>query len=284
MTLANGKVVTATNTNMTGDTTTIFPVPVVTANITTNNATAVTSTDATLNGKNEGSAAIGHSFWVSLAPFATTSPTIPAGVYSTVDFGAIAANTAFSAPLSSATGMPSVASNTKYYFAAWSNVAGTWYPGEVLNFTTGDTGTDGTIGGTVVGGAPFGILGVTSITTVNNTATANGIFAVGWKYIFNITVPTNESHLAMKFADWTMTGGTNTIPVANNVQISSTQADITTPVILTAANTYSTPTLHMTGDLDPVMNGMQVQVLVETAIPLNSSNGSYTTSYGVNTN
>jgi len=32
------------------------------------------------------------------------------------------------------------------------------------------------------------------------------------------------------------------------------------------------------------MNGMQVQVLVETAIPLNSSNGSYTTSYGVNTN
>jgi hypothetical protein len=180
--------------------------------------------------------------------------------------------------------MPSVATNTKYYFVAWSNVAGTWYPGEVLNFTTGDTGTDGTIRGTVVGGAPFGILGVTSITTVNNTATADGKFADGWKYIFNITVPTNETHLAMKFANWTMTGSENTIPVANNVQISSSQAENSATVLLTGANTYSTPTLHMTGDLNPSMNGMQVQVLVETSIPLSSTNGSYTTSYGVNTN
>jgi len=143
VTLANGKVVTAENTTLTGDPTTIFPVVV------TNPATAITGTDATLNGTNGGSAATGHSFWVSLAPFSTASSTIPAGVYSTPDFGAIAANTPFSASLSSITttgiptNLPAIMPNTTYYFAAWSNVGGTWFPGQVLNFKTAGT----TVGG-----------------------------------------------------------------------------------------------------------------------------------------
>jgi len=144
VTLANTKVVAATNTSPTGDPTTIYPANV---NITTNPATLVTLNDATLNGINGGSAAIGHSFWVSLAPFVTTSPIIPSGVYSTPDFGAIAANTAFSASLSSITtagvpgNLPAITPNTKYYFAAWSFIGDTWYPGAVLNFTTANTGT-----------------------------------------------------------------------------------------------------------------------------------------------
>ena len=123
--------------------------PVVNANVMTNPATAVTSTDAMLNGTNGTSAATGHSFWVSLAPFSTASSTIPAGVYSTSDMGAIAANTTFSASLSSLittgipTNLPAIMPNTTYYFAAWSNVGGTWYPGQVLTFTTSST----TVGG-----------------------------------------------------------------------------------------------------------------------------------------
>jgi hypothetical protein len=124
-------------------------IPVVNANVVTNPATAVTSTDATLNGTNGNSAATGHSFWVSLAPFVTTSPTIPAGVYSTPDMGAIAANTAFSASLSSVmisgvpTNLPVITPNTTYYFAAWSNVGGVWYPGQVLSFKTTSTTISG---------------------------------------------------------------------------------------------------------------------------------------------
>ena len=49
--------------------------------VTTNPATAVTDADATLNGMNGGSAATGHSFWVSTSSFSTASPTIPSGVY-----------------------------------------------------------------------------------------------------------------------------------------------------------------------------------------------------------
>jgi hypothetical protein len=115
--------------------------------ITTDPATNVSSTDATLNGVNVDDGATGHSFWVSTSTFSTATPNIPSGVYSTPDFGAIAASTTFSATLSSLTTnavlsggapgtMPAVTPNTTYYYAAWSDVGGTWYPGAVLSFTT----------------------------------------------------------------------------------------------------------------------------------------------------
>ncbi len=117
--------------------------------VVTNPATGVTASDVTLNGTNGPDAAGGHSFWVSTSTFATSSPNIPAGVYSTPDMGAIAASTTFSAALSSlnsdavttggATGnnLPPITPNTTYYYVAWSNVGGTWYPGAELSFTTG---------------------------------------------------------------------------------------------------------------------------------------------------
>lgn len=110
--------------------------------VTTNAATAVTSSNATLNGTNGGVAASGHSFWVSTSTFSTASPVIPSGVYSTPDMGAIASNTPFSASLSSLTvnGVPpnlaTTTPNTTYYFAAWSLVNGTWYPGQIMSFKT----------------------------------------------------------------------------------------------------------------------------------------------------
>ncbi len=243
--------------------------------ITTNPATAITAADATLNGTNGSSAAIGHSFWASTSTFSTASPTLPAGVFSTPDLGPIAANTAFSASLSSVSGLPAIQPSTTYYFAAWSNVGGTWHPGQVLSFTTGD----GTIGGNVGG---TGVLHVDSIESVDTDATADGTFANGWKYIFNITVPTDETGVAMKFADWAKTGGGGTIPAANNIRISSPQADNSgATVLLTAANTYSTPDLNMVTDLDPTTDGLQTKVTVEVAIPVGTTSGAYTTSYGV---
>lgn len=67
------------------------------------------------------------------------------------------------------------------------------------------------------------------------------------------------------------------------MKISSVQAS-NGPVTLTTANTYSLPTLIMTGDLDAGTTGRQVDVVVQTKIPLSTVNGSYTTSYGVQTN
>jgi hypothetical protein len=113
-----------------------FAVPVDPAAPTTNAVSGVTSSDATLNGTNGNADAIGSSFWVSTSTFPTTSSTLPSGVFSTADLGAIASSTAYSAALSSITGILPVTPSTTYYYAAWTNVGGIWSPGAVLQFTT----------------------------------------------------------------------------------------------------------------------------------------------------
>ncbi len=128
-----------------------------------------------------------------------------------------------------------------------------------------------------------GVLAVTSITPVQTSATADNAFADGWSYLFDITMPTNESNLEMEFADWSRMGASSTIPVANDIQISSAQAASTTPISITAANAYSTPALDMIGNLSTSTLERHVQVLVQMKIPLYTINGSYTTSYGVQT-
>ena len=52
-------------------------------------------------------------------------------------------------------------------------------------------------------------------------------------------------------------------------------------ILLTAANIYSTPNLYMTGDLNVVMPGRQVEITVEVAVPNGTPLGAYTTNYGV---
>ncbi len=111
-------------------------IPPLASNPITGSASDITSSDATLNGTNGPSDATGHSFWVSTATFSTASPTLPADVYSTPDLGAITAGHTFSAQLSSVSGLPTVMPNTPYYFVAWSNVGGVWYPGAIQTFTT----------------------------------------------------------------------------------------------------------------------------------------------------
>jgi hypothetical protein len=147
--------------------------------------------------------------------------------------------------------------------------------------------SNGTIGGDVTGGTSTstqGVLKVDSITAVKTTATADGTFTNGWKYVFNITVPNDETHLSMKFADWMSTVGSTTMAAANNMRISSLQADNAgATVLVTAANVYTTPTLNMISDLDSVNVGKQVQVTVEVAVPSSTVNGAYSTSYGVKT-
>ncbi len=161
----------------------------------------------------------------------------------------------------------------------------------VWNETCGDdvnpTPGEGTLTGNVTGGQSDqepGNLEVTAIDAQKTTAIANGTFEDGWQYVFHITVPTDEPELALKFADWMQTNGTHVLPVADNMRISSDQANNDgATVLLTGADTYSTPNLTMTNDLDENEDGLQVQVLVEVAVPSDTYNGTYSTEYGVRT-
>jgi hypothetical protein len=155
----------------------------------------------------------------------------------------------------------------------------------VWNTRCGSNGQSGQIGGDVTGGASStGVLAVTSIEPQNTNGVADNTFQNGFRYIFNITVPTNEVNFAMKFSDWMNTSAASaTIPAASNIRISSAQASSTDPVVVSAANTYTSPLLTIIGDLDPVAIGRQIKVLIETKIPISTLNGSYTTTYGIRT-
>ena len=138
---ANGTWINAAN-GSSGDIVHIVPPAV-----TTEAATAVSDTDATLNGLNGPDAASQESFWVSLATFDVSTPNIPANVYSTPVLNAVAADTAFSDQLSLVTtsgittggslaNLAPITPGTTYYYVAWSNVNGTWQHGAIQTVTT----------------------------------------------------------------------------------------------------------------------------------------------------
>ena len=108
------------------------------ASVTTDAATSLATTGATLNGTNGAVAADHTSFWwgtTSISdPLPGASPAFPSsGWFYTTNFAqtpSVPAGGTFSAPITGLT------PGTTYYFIAWSEVGGIWYPGEVLNFTT----------------------------------------------------------------------------------------------------------------------------------------------------
>lgn len=142
-----------------------------------------------------------------------------------------------------------------------------------------ESGSMGTSTGTTTDAA----LHVDSIEAVKTTAVANDTYADGWRYVFHITTPNDEENLSMRFSDWFASSSSSTIPVANNMRVSSAQASSTGTITLTAANAYSTPPMIMTSDLNPSMPGRQVDVLVEVKVPVGTANQTYYTNYGVQT-
>lgn len=295
VTLANGKVVTAENTNLTGDPSTIYPT----------STTSTTTHTVTINKFVEGAQATGSSAdFASFTMNATWdaenigdgSGQYALGASNTVPYQAMTAEMTEGADYSTSEVMNGTVGA----------VCATGTPFALVGYTTGNTYAEAASGTPTTTAPSFtniqsdkyvivwnddcslpeepsnGNLSVDSIETIDGNATDNGSFADGWEYAFNLTVPTDEPNIAMKFSNWLQNGGGDSIPVANNMRISSAQADNGgATILLTAADTYSSPELHMVTDLNPSLPGLQVRVIVEVAIPEGTDNGSYTTNYGV---
>lgn len=134
--------------------------------------------------------------------------------------------------------------------------------------------------------ADNGILSVTQISAVKTYAIADGTFENGWQWIFDVTVPYNETILKMKFNDW-INGG-NLVVAADNVRFYSAQSananSAASAIMITEAGEYS---LSMdiipetSNDLDFAKTGRQIKIIAEVRVPKGSAGGSYSTSYGI---
>lgn len=128
-------------------------------------------------------------------------------------------------------------------------------------------------------------LAVTSIDSIQGTATADGTYANGFKWVIHFTVPDNETSLQMKFADFISSTTASTIPAANNIRIYSSQssnASSASTAVVSTDNNYGTA-LTMTGDTAPGTPGRQVDVTVEVKVPVGTTPASYTTTFGTKT-
>ncbi len=123
-------------------------------------------------------------------------------------------------------------------------------------------------------------ISVDSIQAVKTYAIADDTYANGWKWVFYITInDMAETNLAMKFDQWV--NGTNTLDAANNMRYS---IDGSNWVDITANSSYGNTIDVSAVDLDASRGGRQVKVYVEMKVPAGTVGGSYSTSYGIQTN
>ena len=133
---------------------------------------------------------------------------------------------------------------------------------------------------TVVAGT--GALAVDAPYMIKSTGTADDSYANGWEWVMRVTLPTDKTHFAIKFANWT--SGANTLATANNMEYYSEQiagvglGTATLPVAITAANTYPAD-LNITTDADTTRAGIQTDIHVKVKIPASTVAGSYSTTY-----
>lgn len=124
---------------------------------------------------------------------------------------------------------------------------------------------------------------VTGISTVNSFAIADGSWTNGWAWQFDVTAPTKETNLKMKFADFV--SGSNSV-AASNIHFYSVQSSNANSVVnaieISGADIYSA-TMELSGDLDATKLGRQIKIMVEVRVPEGTVGGSYSTSYGIKT-
>ncbi len=219
-----------------------FALPALAApgDVTTEPATNITASNATLNGLTGPADASQSSFWVSTSTIDTSDTTPDAGVYSTPDLGPVASTTAFDAQLTDTAGLPPVEPGTTYYYVAWVNTD-EWTPGGEMSFTTlpdapevtavspttGDTtgGTNVTITGENFTGATEVNFGSTSAAfTVDDDSTITATSPVATSSgTVNVTVTTPGGTSATSSAnEFTYEEPGLLAPNISNLQVSST--------------------------------------------------------------
>ena len=129
------------------------------------------------------------------------------------------------------------------------------------------------------------VLSPSGICSTRSVAVADNSWGNGWQWIFDITVPDEESNFKMKFNDWHNNNGNYSIGVANNMRYYSPQAEIASnaenAIIITQAEQYTASLINLAEDINQNKEGKQIQILVDMKLPEGTPNGSYFTNYGL---
>lgn len=218
--------------------------------VTTNAASSITSSNATLNATNGTSAASGSAFWVTASSTAlnnvasSSSPTLPPDTYSTGNLGSVAGSGAFSAQLSNLS-IPagfSAQSGTTYYFVPWVNLGGVWYPGAVMNFTTAAATASTTVSNVQVSG--IGTSSATISWNTNNAGTGTVWYGTSSSYGSSMQSSTTAS-TSQSVTLTNLTPGTLYHFAVTGTDGTSTAT--TTDMTFTTASTGSSTPLAVTG-------------------------------------
>lgn len=128
-----------------------------------------------------------------------------------------------------------------------------------------------------------GTLSVTSVSSVKLTGVANNTFDDGWRWIFHITLPSDETLVSMRFTDFS--NGSQMIPASNIRLFSEQSTDSNNQVTATnivGAFVYSNKiTINPALDLNPSLDGTQIDITVEARIPFGITGSGFNTNYDV---
>ncbi len=249
---ANGNAIAAQFNGTNSFTTIASGAPVITAvapsAITTTTATIAWTTDVT-----------------STANIVEYGLTSGLGSTNTTDVG----TTSHSAALTSLT------ADRTYYYRVKSTAGGSTTSSDILTFTTSADTTN---------------IAMDSITMIKSYATADSTYANGWKWAVSISVwDTAETSFKLKLTDFA--SGSNTIAISGNVRVGLTnEASAATDAVIEAAtqaigNAYTDQATALTlVDSNPSKGGIQDTVYIYVQVPTGSAGGSYTSSYGIQTN
>jgi hypothetical protein len=232
--------------------------------VTTDEASGVATSTATVKGTNGPSVADNTSFWWGTTPAGpftaggntTEFPTT--GWSHDTGLGTASVGGAFNEILTGLT--PS----TTYYYAAWSEIGGVWYPGDVMTFTTPALGSDDTLSALGVSAGslspsfnsatasytdllPYNISAVPTVTATTTDPNATEVITPAANTTGTATVAvtaqngaTQDYTVAFSLASPTTTVLNVIVNVDNSRGGSATSSDFTVNVIATNPNPTST--------------------------------------------
>jgi hypothetical protein len=175
----------------------------------------------------------------------------------------------------SSTALQAVSANATTTISLTNLVCSTTYHYVIYAENTAATENDTTADATFTT-SPCGIT-LDSLVMTKATAKANNQYADGWQWEFNITVwNLNEAALKMKFNQWS---GAGALDAGGNMQY-SVDSGANWRAVATNA-TYPAEALDISGIDNSAAAGRQVKITVQMKVPLGTTAGYYSSSYGI---